>query len=99
MVYINENSHIVEFPRASKMIVDKLVLTNQTSKQTIVIEVADTYVVDLTEYINLFVVGQYDYEFKYLETVVSTGILQFGEYTPTNETYKTKRNIIQYTPN
>lgn len=98
MIYINENSNIVEFPRVSKMIVNRLVITNQTTKQSIQIDIEDNYNVDLTDKINWFAVGQYDYQFKYLDTVISCGILQFGEYTPTNETYNSKRNIIQYAP-
>lgn len=98
MIYINENSNIVEFPRVSKMIVNSLVITNQTTKQSIQIDIEDNYNVDLTDKINWFAVGQYDYQFKYLDTVISCGILQFGEYTPTNETYNSKRNIIQYAP-
>lgn len=99
MIYINESSNIVEFPRASKMIVDSLVIINQTTKQSITVNTEDSYNVDLTDKIDWFVVGQYDYQFKYLDTIVSCGILQFGDYTPTNETYNSKRDIIQYTPN
>lgn len=99
MVYINENSNIVNFPRTSKTIVDKLVITNQTTKQEVELTTEDNYLVDLSSIIDWFDVCQYDYQFKYLDTVVSSGILQFGDYTPTNEIYDNKINIIQYTPN
>ena len=49
MIYINESSNIVEFPRASKMIVDSLVITNQTTKQSIKVDTEDSYNVDLTD--------------------------------------------------
>lgn len=100
MVYIkenNENSNIVNFPRVSKTIVDRLVITNQTTKQKIEIEVDDTYTVEISGID--FVVGQYDYQFMYLDTVISSGILQYGDYTPVNEVYDNKINLIQYTPN
>ena len=43
MIYINESSNIVEFPRASKMIVDSLVIINQTTKQSITVNTEDSY--------------------------------------------------------
>lgn len=98
MVYINENTIKVKFPRVSKSLVNKLVITNQTTKQVIEIDTNDEYTIDITSNIGWFVVGQYDYQFKNNDKVVSTGILQFGEYTPNNEKYTSKRNIIQYKP-
>ena len=99
MVYITENSNkIVNLPRVSKTIVDRLIITNQTTKQKIEIEVDDTYTVDFSQ-IELSV-GQYDYHFMYHDTIISSGILQYGNYTPiNNEVYDNKINLIQYTPN
>lgn len=98
MIYITENSKTVEFPRTSKMIVDKLVITNQTTKQEVIVPTDDDYSVDLSPIIDWFTVCQYDYQFRYQDTVVSSGILQYGDYTPDTETYYNKPNIIQYTP-
>lgn len=98
MVYINENTIKVKFPRVSKSLVNKLVITNQTTKQVIEIDTNDEYTIDITSNIGWFVVGQYDYQFKNDDKVVSCGILQFGDYKPTNEKYTSKRNIIQYKP-
>lgn len=98
MIYITENSKKVEFPRTSKMIVDKLVITNQTTKQEVIVPTDDDYSVDLSSIIDWFAVCQYDYQFKYQDTVISSGILQYGDYTPDKEIYDNKPNIIQYTP-
>lgn len=98
MIYINENSQNIDFPRVSKSLVNKLVITNQTTKQVLEIITDDSYNVDISSNIGWFAVGQYDYQFKNNDKVISCGILQFGDYTPTNEKYTSKRNIIQYKP-
>ena len=98
MVYINEKSFIVNFPRTSKTIVNKLIITNQTTKQQVELSIEDNYKVDISSVLDWFNVCQYDYQFMYNDKVISSGILQYGDYAHTTETYNNKYNIIQYTP-
>ena len=102
MIYINSNSQIVEFPRFVNGKANKVVLVHQITHQTLEIPLtmnSKVYLVDVSEYIKDMVNGQYDYFIKYNDTILNTGILQYGEYTTNKNQYETNINIVQYNPN
>lgn len=102
MIYIDNNSKRVNFPRVGK-VATELICTNQTSKIDIVLPVVDStgkyYVVDFTDYIQRFENGQYDYIFRDdNDEYITSGLLQFGDYNSSNTQYKINIDFIQYTP-
>lgn len=105
MVYINENSEIVSFPKVSIESFDKIHFVNQVTKFAFDLFTEDTtnnslvYNIDISPVIDKFEAGQYDYSFQKNDgTVISGGILQFEGFTPTNITYNHTPKFIQYTP-
>lgn len=105
MVYINENSKIVSFPKVSIESFDKIHFVNQVTKFSFDLFTADktnnslVYNIDISPVINKFEAGQYDYSFQKNDgTVISGGILQFEGFTPNVVAYNTKSDYIQYTP-
>lgn len=105
MVYINENSKIVSFPKVSAESFDKIHFVNQVTKFSFDLFTEDTtnnslvYNIDISPVIDKFEAGQYDYSLQKNDgTVISGGILQFEGFTPTNITYNHTPKFIQYTP-
>lgn len=105
MVYINENSKIVSFPKVSAESFDKIHFVNQVTKFSFDLFTTDTtnnslvYNIDISPVIDKFEAGQYDYSFQKNDgTVISGGIIQFEGFTPTNITYNHNTKFIQYTP-
>lgn len=105
MVYINENSKIVSFPKVSTESFDKIHFVNQVTKFSFDLFTTDTtnnslvYNIDISPVIDKFEAGQYDYSFEKNDgTVISGGILQFEGFTLTTITYNHTPKFIQYTP-
>lgn len=105
MVYINENSKIVSFPKVSTESFDKIHFVNQVTKFSFDLFTTDTtnnslvYNIDISPVIDKFEAGQYDYSFQKNDgTVICGGILQFEGFTPTTITYNHTPKFIQYTP-
>ena len=105
MVYINENSKIVSFPKVSTESFDKIHFVNQVTKFSFDLFTTDTtnnslvYNIDISPVIDKFEAGQYDYSFEKNDgTVICGGILQFEGFTPTTITYNHTPKFIQYTP-
>jgi hypothetical protein len=104
MVYINENSSEVRFPRVSNSIVGKVKFINQTTKKAFELAVQGTanglaYNIDITPIIDEFESGQYEYTLLQADgSVIDGGILQYGEFNPSTISYNTKPNYIQYNP-
>lgn len=105
MVYINENSEIVSFPKSSNDKWDKVHFVNQTTHVAFDLFATDTtnndlvYNIDISSVIDKFEAGQYDYSFqKNNGTVICSGIIQFDSFTPNTLQYKHNTEYIQYTP-
>lgn len=105
MVYINENSKIVSFPKVSTESFDKIHFVNQVTKFSFDLFTTDTtnnslvYDIDISPVIDKFEAGQYDYSFQKNDgTVICGGILQFEGFTPTTITYNHTYKFVQYTP-
>lgn len=105
MVYINENSKIVSFPKVSTESFDKIHFVNQVTKFSFDLFTTDktnnslVYNIDISPVIDKFEAGQYDYSFEKNDgTVICGGILQFEGFTPTTITYNHTPKFIQYTP-
>lgn len=102
MVYLNKNSTKVLFPRISIQEVTLITFINQITKEIIECSVTDEttnnnfYTVDLSEYIDHFTVGQYDYTLYNDKVAIGTGIMQFGEYKPSYKIYKSEITFKQY---
>lgn len=104
MVYINENSQKVNFAKTSNDKFDKIVFENQTTH--VVFELTATnsadsdlvYTIDISEIIDRFETGQYDYSFMDGDSVVNSGILQFDGFEPSTIQYENRVEYIQYTP-
>lgn len=102
MVYLNKNSTKVLFPRISIQEVTLITFINQITKEIIECSVTDEttnnnfYTVDLSEYIDHFTVGQYDYTLYNDKVAIGTGIMQFGEYITLNDKYTPDIEIVQY---
>lgn len=103
MIYIDNNSELVYFPRI-KEIATKVICINQVSKIEVEVPVLEVtgryYVVNFKNWINSFENGQYDYIFRNDEDKeILSGILQFGEYNSNpNTNYEVDVEFIQYTP-
>lgn len=105
MVYINENSTIVNYPKISDDKWDKIHFENQTTHFTFDLVIAESnesnlvYKIDMTSIIELFEAGQYDYSFMTNDgIVVSSGIIQFEGFEPNTTQYENRVEYIQYTP-
>lgn len=105
MVYINENSNIVSFPKNSVESFDKIHFVNQVTKFSFDLFTTDLsdnkliYTIDISPVIDKFEAGQYDYTFQKNDgTVICSGIIQYEGFTPNVVTYTTKSDYIQYTP-
>jgi hypothetical protein len=106
MVYINENSNIVSFPKNSVESFDKIHFVNQVTKFSFDLFTTDLssdnkliYTIDISPVIDKFEAGQYDYTFqKNNGTVICSGIIQYEGFTPNVVAYNTKSDYIQYTP-
>lgn len=105
MVYINENSKIVSFPKSSNAKWDKVHFVNQTTHVAFDLFATDTtnndlvYNIDISSVIDKFEAGQYDYSFqKNNGTVICSGIIQFDSFTPNTLQYTHNTEYIQYTP-
>lgn len=104
MVYINEKSQKVNFAKTSNDKFDKIVFENQTTH--VVFELTATnsadsdlvYTIDISEIIDRFETGQYDYSFMDGDSVVNSGILQFDGFEPSTIQYENRVEYIQYTP-
>lgn len=105
MVYINENSNIVSFPKNSVESFDKIHFVNQVTKFSFDLFTTDLsdnkliYTIDISPVIDKFEAGQYDYTFQKNDgTVICSGIIQYEGFTPNVVAYSTKSDYIQYTP-
>lgn len=103
MIYINENTTVVQIPKVAPSAQANLCFTHQLTGRTIKIEnpvdlAPDNayYAIDLTEYISDFLVGQYDYVITGVNgEILASGIAQFGEYVPEIKTYQTPESEIK----
>lgn len=106
MIYIDENSKIVQFPKISDETFNKIHFVNQVTNESFDLFVSSNlgnekyiYTIDITPVLSYFETGQYDYSFQKNDgTIVSSGILQFDSYTNTVVEYNNKPKTIQYTP-
>ena len=105
MVYINQNSEIVNFPKVSNEMWNKIHFVNQTTKVSFDLFTSDLtdsslfYSIDISSVLDNFEVGQYDYSFQKNDgTVICSGILQFDNFGTSSVEYEIKNTTIQYTP-
>lgn len=105
MVYINENSTIVSYPKSNNDKWDRIHFENQITHVNFDLYGCDisnnnlVYKVDISTVIDRFEAGQYDYSFiDDKDTVVSSGILQFETFEPATIQYENRIEYIQYTP-
>lgn len=104
MVYINENSTIVSYPKTSNDKWDKIRFENQTTHVTFDLVTTDTtnndliYNIDISTVIDRFEAGQYDYSFMDGDNTITSGILQFDMFEPVTTQYNNSIEYIQYTP-
>ena len=102
MIYINENSTTVTFPKTSTSDVSSIEIINQTTKERFTVDVTDIsasssfYQFDLSDSISLFTNGQYDYKLLCQSETVETGVLQYGDFYLINNQYDTNIEITQY---
>lgn len=103
MIYINENSTYLYFPKVTTLSGSKVTFTNQVTHNSFTINVTDLsdnntfYKFDFTNKLSDFTTGQYDYEIKTInDEVLEVGIAQYGNYTQTNTKYNTNTEIITY---
>ena len=104
MIYISNQSRIVSFPKISNETVNKLIFENQVTKQKISVDftvISDNqsfYIVDLSNVVAQFEVGQYDYNFYNNNmNVIGSGILQFDDYEDEFvKSYQYETQTIQY---
>ena len=102
MIYINENTTTVTFPKTSTSDVNSIEIINQTTKERFTVDVTDIsssssfYKFDLSESLHLFTNGQYDYKLLYRSETVETGVLQYGDFYLTNNQYDTNIEITTY---
>ena len=105
MVYINQNSEIVNFPKVSNEMWNKIHFVNQTTKVSFDLFTSDLtdsslyYSIDISSVLDNFEVGQYDYSFQKNDgTVICSGILQFDNFGTSSVEYEIKNTTIQYNP-
>jgi len=105
MVYINQNSEIVNFPKVSNELWNKIHFVNQTTKVSFDLFTSDLtdsslyYSIDISSVLDNFEVGQYDYSFQKNDgTVICSGILQFDNFGTSSVEYEIKNTTIQYNP-
>lgn len=105
MVYINQNSKIVNFPKVSNEMWNKIRFVNQTTKVSFDLFTSDLagsslyYSIDVSSVLDNFEVGQYDYSFQKNDgTVICSGILQFDNFGTSSVEYEIKNTTIQYNP-
>lgn len=105
MVYINQNSEIVNFPKVSNELWNKIHFINQTTKVSFDLFTSDLtdsslyYSIDISSVLDNFEVGQYDYSFQKNDgTVICSGILQFDNFGTSSVEYEIKNTTIQYNP-
>ena len=102
MIYINENTTTVTFPKTSTSDVNSIEIINQTTKERFTVDVTDIsssssfYQFDLSDSLSLFTNGQYDYKLLYQSETVETGVLQYGDFYLTNNQYDTNIEITTY---
>lgn len=103
MIYIDSNSLKMTVLRCEKTQIDSLVLINQTdkTKYTFILDNVEytkhTYEIHLDNIISqLSTAGQYDYFIYNGETLVQSGIAQFGEFKTERTEYNFEQKIIQY---
>ena len=103
MIYINENTNVVQIPKVATSAQANLRFTHQLTGRTIVLENPEDltpnnayYAIDLTDYISEFLTGQYDYVITGVTgEILASGIAQFGEFTPEIKTYETPESEIK----
>lgn len=107
MIYINEDTILLYIPKffgSAKGSKFELHLTNQTTKEEYVFDVYDEddnisyYKFNATDDMKAMHTGQYDYEISDDLSVLSTGILQVGNfnYTSSQTKYQTQKDIKTY---
>lgn len=103
MIYINENSNFVLIPRYNSRRVESIKFINQTTKEEIDSSLSDDggkyfYKFDFSNFIDRFEVGQYKYIINGEDGVLTTGIIQYGDYIPSKSEYQNTVETIQYNP-
>ena len=103
MVYTDKDKKIVKFPKISNDSINQIEFINQVTNQkiTFVPDVINktniVCTIDLSNVIDEFEPGQYDYYFYNANNdVINSGILQFGDFSPNLVEYNAEKNIIQY---
>lgn len=105
MIYINEATKLLYIPKffgSAKGSKFELRLTNQTTKEEYAFDVYDEddnisyYKLNVTDDMKTMHTGQYDYEISDVLSVLSTGILQVGNYASSQTKYQTQKEIKTY---
>ena len=105
MIYINEDTKLLYIPKffgSAKGSKFELNLTNQTTKEEYAFDVYDEddnisyYKLNVTDDMKAMHTGQYDYEISDDLSVLSTGILQVGNYTSSQTKYQAQKEIKTY---
>ena len=103
MIYINNSTEFIEIPRFSAKLGDRLVLINQITKVEISINFEDDglgsyYRIPVSDIIDRFETGQYDYYVYGGDFDLGKGILQFDDFSKKVVEYNDDIEVIQYTP-
>ena len=105
MIYINEATKLLYIPKffgSAKGSKFELHLTNQTTKEEYKFDVYDEddnisyYKLNVTDDMKTMHTGQYDYEISDELSLLSTGILQVGNYASSQTKYQTQKEIKTY---
>lgn len=102
MIYIDENTKTVKFPKVMILDAAFLICENQISHQVLTFNVIDStptkhyYTFELDD-LSQFTDGQWNYKITNNDDIVlSEGILQYGDFVPEKTIYKENRNTIIY---
>ena len=103
MIYINNSTEFIEIPRFSAKLGDRLVLINQITKLELSVNFEDDglgsyYRIPVSDIIERFETGQYDYYLYGGDFDLGKGILQFDDFSKKVVEYNDDIEVIQYTP-
>ena len=103
MIYINNSTEFIEIPRFSAKLGDRLVLINQITKVELSVTFEDDglgsyYRIPVSDIIERFETGQYDYYLYGGDFDLGKGILQFDDFSKKVVEYNDDIEVIQYTP-
>lgn len=104
MIYINNNTTNLIVPKFVNDTPYKIVFTGQTDKNQYTFELYDNtpnnkvcYTLPVSDDMRQLKTGQYDYAVTSIAgDILSSGILQIGEFTVEQTKYNVKKDIVSY---